>query len=52
MHQNILAVLYYITGYITSYIMIFLGSELAINSFGVLLSIYMTYIVVEQFYKN
>lgn len=48
MHQNILAILYYITGVFTAFCFIFLAEEVYLKSLGVLILIYFTWLVVEQ----
>lgn len=47
-HQNILAFLYFGVGYFTALCCIFTSEEMYVNSFGVLLSIYYTYMLSEQ----
>jgi len=48
-HQNFLAFLYFGVGYFTSFCCMFTGEEVYVKSFGVLLSIYYTYMISEQF---
>ncbi len=48
MHTNVLAILYFVVGYFTSFCLIFTTTELYLQSFGVLLSIYYTYMISEQ----
>jgi len=47
-HQNFLAICYFACGYFTSFCLIFTTTELYLQSFGVLLGIYYTYMISEQ----
>ena len=48
MHTNILAVLYFLTGYFTAFCMLFTTTELYLQSFAIYLVIYLTYMLSEQ----
>jgi hypothetical protein len=47
MHTNILAVLYFISGYTAAFFMV-VATEYHVKAFGVFLLIYITYILVQQ----
>jgi len=46
-HTNILAVLYFFSGYFAAITMLF-SAQLHLQSFGVFFVIYLTYMLVEQ----
>ncbi len=50
MHQNILAVLYYLSGLFAACTMFF-ASELYVKSLGAMLSFYILYVIYEQIYE-
>ena len=47
-HQNVLAVLYFILGYTTAFLLIFTTTELYLQSFGIMMVIYYTYMISEN----
>jgi len=46
-HTNVLAVLYFISGYFAAITMLF-NTQLYVQSFGLFFVIYLTYMLVEQ----
>ncbi len=48
MHTNVLAVLYFVFGYLASLVMIASDTELYVKLLGAYLLIYMSYILNEQ----
>ena len=48
MHTNVLAVLYFVFGYASGFVMIVTDTELHVKLLGAYLLIYMTYILNEQ----
>ena len=47
MHTNILAVLYFLSGYSAAFFMV-VATEYHVKSFGIFLLIYLTYQLVQQ----
>jgi len=47
-HQNVLAVCYFIAGYFTAFSLIFTTSAIYLQSFGILMLFYYTYMLSEQ----
>ena len=52
MHTNILATLYFLTGYFAAFCMIFTAEDLYVIAFGTYLMIYLTYMLLEQLEEN
>jgi hypothetical protein len=46
-HTNVLAILYFVSGYFAAITMLF-STQLHIKAFGVFFVIYLTYMLVEQ----
>ncbi len=46
-HTNVLAILYFVSGYFTSFTMLF-NEQLYLQALGGFLAIYLTYMLIEQ----